>query len=318
MPPRTYAIVGVGALGGFYAGRLHHAGHPVHLLLHSDADHVRAHGLKVISEHHGDLSIPANAAHAYDDPAAMPRCDVVIVGLKTTHNHLLPGILPHVVADGGIVVMLQNGLGEERRVAEIDGVGGRCTILGGLAFLCSHKVGPGHIHHLDYGQVRFGQYTPDGRDAGVTETVRAVAGDFAKAGVPVELEPNLDLARWKKLVWNVPFNGLSVVLNTTTDVIVGHADTRRLSADLMREVQAGAAACGHAIDDAFLDLMMANTDRMVAYKPSMKLDHEACRPLELEAIYGNPIRAAASAGVALPRITMLYQQLKLIDAHRTA
>jgi len=309
----TFAIIGAGALGGYYGARLHKVGRTVHFLFNRDYDHVREHGLRVVSEPHGDFSVPAADLHAYGSPQDLPPSDVVLVCLKTTHNHLLPDILPHVVTDGGVVVLMQNGLGEEQRVADMTGVGDRVTILGGLAFLCSNKVGPGDIHHLDYGHLRFGQFTPDGSDTGVTDTLRSIGDTFKDAGLPVDLEPNLALARWKKLVWNVPFNGLSVVLNRTTDVIVGHPDTRQHAADLMTEVQTGAAACGHAIEQHFLDAMMRNTDKMVAYKPSMMLDHEQRRPLEIEAIYGNPIRAARDAGVDLPRMAELYDRLRAID-----
>ena len=141
--PRSYAIIGTGALGGFYGARLHRAGAEVHFLLHSDHDHVRRHGLKVQSKN-GDFHLPQVNAHGRAED--MPRCDVVLVALKTTHNHLLPGILPHVVKDDGVVLVIQNGLGMEHDVARIVGP---ARVMGGLSFLCSNKVGPGHIRHLD-------------------------------------------------------------------------------------------------------------------------------------------------------------------------
>ena len=87
---RRYAIIGTGALGGYYGARLAHAGCDVHFLLHSDYDHVRQHGL-ICESIDGDFSIAKPSA--YRDTRDMPRCDVVCVALKTTQNHLLPAIL---------------------------------------------------------------------------------------------------------------------------------------------------------------------------------------------------------------------------------
>jgi len=91
---------------------------------------------------------------------------------------------------------LQNGLGQEETVARM--VHPR-RILSGLCFVCSNKEGPGTIRHLDYGRVVFGEYDPGGAPKGVTDLVRAVASDFRRAGLPVDVTDDVILARWKKL-----------------------------------------------------------------------------------------------------------------------
>ncbi|MDH3585127.1 MAG: putative 2-dehydropantoate 2-reductase [Phycisphaerae bacterium] len=306
MSRRSYAIVGTGAVGGYYGARLAHAGADVHFLLRSDFDLVRERGL-VVESREGDFSLPS--AQAYADAEAMPACDVVMVCLKATHNHLLPDILPPLVGEATAVLLMQNGLGAEQEIA---GIVPAARIFGGLAFLCSNKVGPGHIRHLDYGQVQLGEHRADGSAAGITDLLESIGRDFESAGIPADLAEDLAQARWRKLVWNVPYNGLTVVLDTTTDRLMQATHTRALCEALMWEVLVGAAACGKPIDESFVTEMMQRTDRMVAYKPSMKLDHEAGRPMEVEAIYGAPLRAAEAAGVELARIEMLYQQLKLL------
>ncbi|MDX1564685.1 MAG: 2-dehydropantoate 2-reductase, partial [Phycisphaeraceae bacterium] len=230
---RAYAILGTGAVGGYYGAALHHAGHPVHFLLHRDFDHVRRHGLKVEARS-GDLSIADPSVFA--DAADLPACDVVMVCLKTTHNHLLPSLLSRAVRDGATVLMMQNGLGNERTADEAAPQAG--PILGGLAFLCSNKVGPGHIRQLDYGQVRLGQYRPDGGAAGLTDPMRAVGEDLQSAGIPVALEEDLTTARWKKLIWNIPYNGLCTLMGATTDRLMHVGSTRQLCRDLMEEALA--------------------------------------------------------------------------------
>jgi 2-dehydropantoate 2-reductase len=303
----SYAIIGTGALGGFYGARLHRAGIDVHFLLHTDYEHVRDQGLNVESKD-GDFVL--TKVNAYGHAKDIPRCDVVLVALKTTQNHLLPALLPPVLKENGVVLIIQNGLGMEHAVAQI--VGSQ-RVMGGLSFLCANKVGPGHIRHLDYGAVAFAEYSPEEKPRGITDRMRAIGGDFEQAGIDVELIEDLILARWKKLVWNIPYSGLSVVLNATTDELMKNPATRELAMELMHEVVAGAASVGRAIPDTFIEKMIADTDKMPSYRTSMKIDYENRRPMEVEAIFGNPVRAAKSAGKELPRIEMLYQQLKFLD-----
>jgi 2-dehydropantoate 2-reductase len=207
--------------------------------------------------------------------------------------------------------MMQNGLGIE---ADALAVLPRHTILGGLAFLCSNKVGPGEIHHLDYGAVRFGEHRGDGRPAGITPAMLAVAADFKRAGVPTVLEDDLVLARWKKLVWNVPYNGMCVVEGCTTDRLMADPRTRARCEAIMREVLAIAAAQGRRIHPSFVEAMLTDTAKMAPYKPSMLLDYERGQPLELDAIYHRPLAVAAAAGIDCPEIRALYARLAEMDA----
>ena len=307
LKPRRYAILGTGALGGFYGARLSHAGADVHFLLHSDFEHVRRHGL-VIDSKDGDFVLPE--VQAYSDVHEMPRCDVAVVALKATQNHLLPSLLPPVLADGGVVLLMQNGLGGEEEAAK---AAPGHAVLGGLCFLCSNKVGPGHIRHLDYGNVRLAEHAADSGPAGVSDRTRGIAQDFTSAGIQVDIEEDLVLARWQKLVWNVPMSGLSVVLETDTQALMADPHTRALAEDIMHEVVAGARACGRHVHDSFVKKMIDMTLAMAPYRASMKVDFDEGKPMEVEAIYGNPLRAARSAGAAMPLVETLYRQLKFLD-----
>lgn len=307
LKPRRYAILGTGALGGFYGARLCRAGTDVHFLLHSDYEHVRRHGL-VIDSKDGDFVLPD--VQAYSDVHEMPRCDVAVVALKATQNHLLPSLLPPVLADEGVVLLMQNGLGGEEEAAR---AAPGHAVLGGLCFLCSNKVGSGHIRHLDYGTVRFAEHAADSRPAGVSDRTRGIAQDFASAGIQVDIKEDLVLARWQKLVWNVPMSGLSVVLDTDTQALMADPHTRALAEDIMHEVVAGARACGRHVHDSFVQKMIDMTLAMAPYRASMKIDFDEGKPMEVEAIYGNPLRAARNAGAAMPLVETLYRQLKFLD-----
>ncbi len=239
---RRYAIIGSGALGGFYGARLQRAGLEVHFLLHRDYESVRQHGLLVESVA-GDFRLPQ--VHAYQTVQEMPACDVVILALKTLQNHLLPDLLPPLMKSSGVVLVLQNGLGIEPEVAAVVG---QDRVMGGLCFLCSNKIGAGHIRHLDYGQITLGDYANGYQPCGFTARMQQVAADFQQAGIVIEQSGDLFLARWKKLVWNIPFNGLSVVLNATTAEMMANEMTYALAQSLMQEVLKGAAACMQRVD----------------------------------------------------------------------
>jgi 2-dehydropantoate 2-reductase len=311
MSERSYAILGTGALGGFYGAKLQKAGLDVHFLLKSDYQYVSQRGL-VIESKDGDFTLPQ--VKAYHDVEKMPQCDVVVVALKTTQNHLLPQMLPSVVKDDAVVLILQNGLAVEEEVAKIVS---NVSIIGGLCFLCSNKVGAGHIRHLDYGQITLGEYASGYNSCGITDKMRQIADEFTTAGISIELTEDLLLGRWKKLIWNIPYNGLSVILNATTDELMVIDHTRKLVEQLMYEVVAGAKSYGRIIPDSFIQTMLDYTVKMKPYRTSMKIDYDERRPLEVEAIFGNPLRKAEAAGVNLPQINCIYQQLKFLDQTST-
>jgi 2-dehydropantoate 2-reductase len=138
--------------------------------------------------------------------------------------------------------------------------------------------------------------------------------DFERAGIPTELHEDLLSIRWEKLVWNIPYNGLSVILNARTDEMMGDRHTRILVEEIMQEVLRGAEACDRALPPEIINRMLSHTEKMTPYRTSMKIDFDEKRPLEIGAIFGNPLDMASRGGVELTRIRMLYQQLKFLDA----
>jgi 2-dehydropantoate 2-reductase len=145
----------------------------------------------------------------------------------------------------------------------------------------------------------------------------AVQDVFARAGIKVRIAPSLLGARWHKLVWNVPFNGLSVAEGgMTTDIILADPQREARVWALMREVQAIAAAEGVAIEDGFLVDQVEKTRPMGPYKPSTMVDYLAGRPLELEPIWGEPLHRARLLGVQTPELTRLHNELLMRDSAR--
>ncbi len=301
----SYAIIGTGALGGYYGARLVQDGAEVHFLSRSDGDWIRHHGLLMESVGRGIIHA---RARAYDGATDMPRCDVAIVALKTTANDALPELLHPVLKPDGVVLVLQNGLDVERDAAR---AAPGHLVLGGLCFIGANKIGPGHILHLDYGDILLGWAEETGDRTTADRWMERLAKEFLSARVSVKRVDNLCLARWRKLVWNIPYNGLSVIHRATTDVIMKNQGLRAEVISIMHEVQTIAASRGCLIEEAFIQEMLDVTDRMKPYKTSMLLDFEAGKPLETEVIYNRPLRVAENVGVAAPHIRALYEQLML-------
>ena len=303
-------IIGTGAIGGFYGLMLAKAGHDVHFLLRSEYQAVVASGLRLNSAVHGQLHL--QPVQAWGDPAEMPACDWLLVGAKTTSNAQLAPVITRLSRPGTRVVLLQNGLAVEEQLRPL--LPDNLHLLGGLCFICTHRAAPGVIEHQALGAVNLGYHSGPARAGESLAIVEEGAELFRSAGLESVAMADLQQARWQKLVWNVPYNGLSVLLGAGTTRLMANADSRALILELMREVVQGAAACGQVLPEGYPEKLLATTERMPDYLPSMYHDFQHKRPLELQAIYAAPLAAAAAAGCELPKMRMLHQALRFLDA----
>lgn len=304
-------VIGTGAIGGFYGLLLARAGFDVHFLLRSEYAAVAENGLRLNSLVHGSLELAP--VQAYHDVADMPACDWLLVGAKTTSNAELAPIVARAAAPGAKVLLLQNGLAVEEGMRVL--LPESLHLLGGLCYICVHRAEPGIIEHQALGAVNLGYHSgPAADSASQLAIAEEGAAMFSAAGLDSKAMPNLEHARWQKLVWNIPYNGLSVLLDSGTRALMANPDSRALIAAIMDEVMQGAAACGHELPAGYPQAMLDATERMPDYLPSMYHDFAQHRPLELQAIYGSPLAAAKQAGVQLPRIEALLAALRFLDA----
>ena len=298
-----YGIIGVGAIGGYYGSKLAHNGQEVHFLSHSDYQFVKENGMQVDS---CDGSFHLDQVNVYQHPEDMPKCDVVVVGLKTINNHLLPQLLPPLLHEHTAVVLIQNGVGVE---ADVQQMFPNVQLIAGLAFICSAKTEPGRVNHQCYGSINLANYSC--KDESLFENILK---DFTDAAIPAASVP-YDEARWKKAVWNMPFNGMTVALNTRTDLLLKNPATRQLIRDLMMEVVEASRALGiSGVDEAFVEKMIQMTDEMTPYSPSMKLDYDFHRPMEIHYLYTRPIEIARAAGYRMAKLEMLEAELRFLEA----
>lgn len=297
------AILGSGAIGGYYGGRLVEAGEDVHFLYRSELDAVRRDGLRITSVD-GNWHGPVNA---HGDAEAMPRCDVAILGFKTAQLGLLPELLPKVLAPGGVAVCLMNGLGNEEACAAVVG---EHRVLAGAAFICAERGEPGEVRHFAAGGLAIAPYFEVDRER-LAQVAEDLGSRFRAAKVPVRKAHDGRKVKWGKLVWNVPFSGLSIALGgVTTDAIVTDPVHRARAVALMREVLLAARADGVELEERLVEDNLAQTDSMGAYRPSILVDFLAGRPTEHEAIVGEPLRRAEAAGIAVPRMRELLSEIR--------
>lgn len=297
------AILGSGAIGGYYGGRLVQAGQDVHFLYRSELEAVRRGGLRL-------SSVDGNwqgAVNAYGEAGAMPPCDVAILGFKTAQLGLLPRMLPQVLAPDGVVVSLMNGLGSEEACAAVVG---EHRVLAGAAFICAERGEPGEVRHFAAGALAFAPYFAAGREP-LAEVAEDLGNRFRSAGVPVRKARDGRKVKWGKLVWNVPFSGLSIALGgVTTDAIVTNSVHRARAVALMREVLLAARCDGVELEERLVEDILSQTDGMGAYRPSILVDFLAGRPTEHEAIVGEPLRRAEAAGIPVPRMRELHEEIQ--------
>lgn len=297
-----YGVIGTGAIGGYYGARLAQNGQEIHFLLRSDYDYVKQHGLQIDS---CDGSFHLDALHVYNATIDMPQCDIVLVCLKSINNQKLRDLLPPLLGPQTLVVLIQNGIGVEQDVQQMFP---DVQLAAGLAFICSAKTEPGRVNHQCYGQINFGNYSC--RDVALLQQVVA---DFNAAGVKAGLVEYHE-ARWKKAVWNMPFNGMTVALKTQTALLLQHPATRKLIYEQMMEVIGAAQHLGvKNIDESFAGKMLEMTDAMTPYSPSMQLDYDFHRRMEIHYLYTRPIEIAREAGFAMPKLEMLEAELKFLD-----
>lgn len=295
-------------MGCYYGARLVKAGEDVHFLARSGRAALIARGLRVKAP--GE-SLTVRKIHVHGSAHEIGPCDLVIVATKATANDTLKTTLPPLLKPDTVVLTLQNGLGVEEPVAEIVGPG---RVIGAICYIGCMRTAPGVVSCSFPGLMTIGKF---GKPAG--ERTQAIAALWRRAGVKCTAQDNLEGQRWHKLVWNVPFNGLAIVAGGVgTDVLLADEGLKTLARRLMEEVVEAAARFGHEIPRSFVDLQFERTAKLGKYRPSSLIDFEEGRPVELEEIWGEPVRRAKSVGAAVPRMEMLYWLIKHQLAARDA
>ena len=297
-------IIGSGSVGLYYGGKLAANGVDVHFLLRSGFEEECQGGIFISSVNREDVRL--ERPKIFRDVHEIGPCDVVIVALKTTSNGALERLVAPLLHDRTTLLTLQNGLGNEELLAALFGAE---RVLGGLCFVCLTRRTAASVDHSGHGMLSIGEYA-----GSPLARTRVLVEAFCASGIDARLVDDLATERWRKLVWNIPFNGLAVAEGgLTVDKILADPTLKARCRALMIETITAATALGHPIEEQYAQVQIERTYSMGAYQPSTLVDWLAGRELEIETMWGEPLRRAKEIGLSLPHLQLLYERLKQVQ-----
>ncbi len=298
-------IVGAGAVGGFFGGRLAKAGCDVTFLARGETlTALRQRGLAVKS-FEGDFQL---AVRAVGDPKEAGEIDLIVLAVKTYDlPSLLPALKP-LVERGSLLLTLQNGIDAERMALDFFG---RECVVAGVVFITARRRAPGVIEHFRRGILTIGEL-----DGAISRRAKAIAGLFSGAGVEARLVPDMIRVKWEKLCWNAPFNPLSVILRRPISAVLESPDLTRVARAAIAEVAAVAKANGIVLSEKIASETIDVSWDLKEYYTSMYEDFVAGRPTENESLCGAVVREGEKAGIATPINEILYVLVKVLEISR--
>ena len=305
-----WTLVGPGAVGLYYCGRIAYSGCKLCVLARSDAVKLETNGIRIeminaeTSELKETFIAPIECVKRKANEIAQTDC--VVIAAKSTVNLELIESLKSIVEPGHTALLtLQNGLGNAEFFTQHFPEN---PILAGLCFVCVNRTEPGVVVNYHPGRVEIGSLGDRWPGA-----AKAAVEVFKESGIVTSHADKLDSALWRKLCWNIPFNGLSIAAGgITTDKIIAHSELVARAQTLMEEVRMISSMAGHSISDKFIAGQFAVTEKMGAYKPSSLIDYIAKKPVEIESIWGEPLRRGQALGANVPELAKLYSELKAL------
>jgi 2-dehydropantoate 2-reductase len=300
------AVIGAGAIGGFYGARLARAGHEVTFIARgANLEAIRVRGVRVRSPL-GDIAV---AVSAQEDPARVGPADLVIVAVKTYSNReALPLVVP-LVGPGTMVLPLQNGVDSADEVASLVGRG---PVLGGTTYIAATLVEPGVVEHVGTVQrILLGEAFGD---RVVTPRVERVRSALAEADIQADAAADIRVPLWEKLIFLAPIAGLTAAVRLPVGAAWAHAEFRDVYSRAAAEIEAIARHEGVGVAADVCEQKRRYLDGAPGtMRTSMMVDITSGRPLELEALIGSIVRRGRTAGISTPVVSALYGILKPLE-----
>ncbi|BDG61239.1 2-dehydropantoate 2-reductase [Caldinitratiruptor microaerophilus] len=298
------AVMGAGAIGCYFGGRLAQAGHEVHLI--ARGEHLRAlreRGLVVRSEL-GDIAAQLPAT---DDPAEVGPVDLVLFTVKSQDTDQAAQAARPLVGPDTVVLTLQNGVDNPDRIGAVLGpehvLGGSCQIEAAIAE-------PGVVVHPS----RLARVTLGELDGADSPRARRIRDAFAAAGVEVRLVDDIRRALWEKLGFLATMSAFTTVTGLPIGPLRACPETWALMQAMLREVWSVGRAAGVGLADDYPDRTAQFMNELPpTMKTSMQRDRERGRRLEVEAIHGPVVRLGRQHGVPVPVTETMYGLLKLYE-----
>ena len=301
MKPKNILFIGMGAIGSLYASKCVSNTVEISCVARSDKDEIQKQGIRIIHPNNDEsIFYPKEVFSSILDINNQP--DYVVISTKVLAKQTVLHDIKPLIGKQTCIVLLQNGIHIE---SDYQQAYPETPIISALAFVCVAKIAPATIHHQDYGRLVIGHYPH-----GSYDHVTTFASLFAESDIICKVSESIQLERYKKLIWNAPFNPLSVIYKgkTTQELLADKVVKERIIA-IMKDVQRLAASDGYEIGDDIIKKNIDETQTMKPYKTSMCLDWEAGRDIEKDAILGNAIQRARINHCDVPELRLLYDEL---------
>ena len=301
---RRVAVIGAGAVGGYFGALLARAGHDVSFIARGDhAAAIRAHGLRVRGPL-GDHTVHA-AAHA--DPAAIGQVELVMLAVKTYDNETALPLLPPLVGPGTLVLTLQNGVDSPDEAAQFVG---RDAVIGGAAYIATAVVAPGVIEQTGtYKRIAFGEVFT--ASEAPSPRVAALAAMLADADIQAEPVADGRAQLWEKFVYLAAFSGITGASRQPIGVVRSDEVCRRQLFAAFAEIERLARAEGVQLQGDVLGRLTTYIDGVPeTMRSSLLIDLSQGKRIEVEALQGSVVRRAARLGLPVPVMETLYGILR--------
>ena len=300
-----FAIVGSGAVGGFFGAKLARNGQDVTFIARgAHLAAIRQNGLRIQSATLGDFVVHA-AAH--DDPAEIGPVDVVLFTVKAYDNRDALQLLPPLMGPDSVVLTLQNGVDS---VDDVAGAIGEARVLGGTTYVATALESPGLIVQTGvHRSIIFGEVFGD--RSRVSDRVQRIASAMGPADIQVTPVADGRVPIWDKFVYLAPFSGFTGAARLPIGGIWGDPLVQEMFYAAAREIAALAAAEGVTLSaDRFVRLKEYMDNVPPSVRSSLLIDLELGKRIEVEALQGAAVRRAAKHGVPMPIISTLYAVLR--------
>jgi 2-dehydropantoate 2-reductase len=299
-----FAIVGAGAVGGYYGAKLARAGQQVSFI--ARGPHLRAireRGLMVWSPL-GDFMVHAAAE---SDPAAVGPVDVVLLAVKTYHNPAVLPTLAPLVGPSTIVVSLQNGVDS---VDEVAAAVGSDRVLGGPTYIASAMTAPGLIEQTGtHRRIVLGEVFGD--RGHVSERVEKIVEVMKAADIQAESVVDARVSLWEKFIYLAPFAAFTGAARLPIGPLWADPVIREAFLEAVLEVDMVARAEHVPIRAGVLDRVIAYADSVPpGMRSSLLIDLSLGKPIELESLAGSVVRRGKAVGVPTPVMAGLYAVLR--------
>ena len=305
------AMMGSGGVGGFFGGRLAHAGYDVSFIARgAHLAAMRERGLTIENQQQGEIRVPK--VRATDDPAQIGRVDLVIVSVKLWDTESAARQIKPLLGPGTGVLSLQNGVIKDdilRREL------GDAAVMGGVGYVATTISRPGVIHQTGTMQrIVLGEY--DGRKSARATFLHEA---LVRAGVNAELSDDVRRAIWEKYVFLVALSATTTTMRMPIGPIRENPQTRAFLRELIRENIAVGRAHGVALPEDYAENRLAFADRLPTdMTSSMHHDLERGSPLEVNWLSGGVVQLGAAKGIPTPANRAVCDILALhADGKRT-